>query len=81
MNAPRIELVEQLDGNTVLEPWLSNGSPMYHLAFEINAQEKLQLKEKEFYVTEEKLATAFPNKCVQFSLNPDRFLVEFISEI
>lgn len=80
-DGPRIELVEQLEGFNVLEPWLSGGSPMYHLAFEINNEEKNQFRQNEFYVTEEKKATAFPNRCVQFSLNPDRFMIEFITEV
>ena len=34
-SGPRLELLAPWDGSTVLDPWLRNGSGMYHLGYEV----------------------------------------------
>jgi len=35
-SGPRIELLENLPGRSVLNPWISSGTKMYHLAYVVN---------------------------------------------
>jgi len=78
-DAPRIELVQNLPGFTVLDAWLSSGSPMYHIAFTINESfHSFQKERGEILVFGPIPAVAFANQEVWFTLRKNRQLVEYI---
>jgi methylmalonyl-CoA/ethylmalonyl-CoA epimerase len=76
-SAPRIELVEHLEGSNVLEPWLRFGSPMYHMAFKVDESATISFPNS-MKVFEECPAVAFQGQNVSFHLRKNRFLVELI---
>jgi methylmalonyl-CoA/ethylmalonyl-CoA epimerase len=78
-NAPRIELVQNLDGSSILDYWLINGSPMYHLAFTSDVPfESFKRDQGELLVFGPTPATAFQNKNVWFTMKQNRQMVEYI---
>jgi methylmalonyl-CoA/ethylmalonyl-CoA epimerase len=76
-SAPRIELVEQLENSNVLDPWLRSGSPMYHMAFMVEAFAPARVS-KSMKVFDLCPAVAFQGQNVSFHLRKDRFLIELI---
>ena len=79
---PRLELVVARPGSAVLEPWLSSGSTVYHLAYEtddltgaVDAQRHAGAK----LVVAPRPAVAFGGRSVAFVMLRTRMLVELIS--
>lgn len=79
--APRLELIVPLEGSTVLDPWLKQGTKIYHMAFftphleqEIERLQSLRGK----IVTPPTPAVAFKGKRVSFVMLPNMLLSEFI---
>ena len=78
-NAPRIELVENLNDSSILNGWLRAGSPMYHLAFMINIPfHKFERGIGEIIVFGPSPAVAFQEGEVWFSMRENRQLIEYI---
>lgn len=78
---PKLELLVQYDGAVVLEPWLSKGIKMYHLAYEVD---NLRSEIDRFCANGAKLimpptpAVAFDEREICFLLLPTMLLVELI---
>lgn len=78
---PRLELLVQYDSTVVLEPWLSKGIKMYHLAYEVD---NLKSEIDRFCANGAKLivpptpAVAFNEREICFFLLPTMLLVELI---
>jgi hypothetical protein len=78
-SAPRIELCEALPGINLLNPWLSSGSPIYHIAFKVTQDWKnFSPSPGEHLVFGPVPAVAFEGKNVWFTLRKNRQLVEYI---
>ncbi len=81
--SPRIELLEQLPGSTVLRPWLQAGIKIYHFAYRTR---DIQRSIDELSAAGAKLivnpvsAVAFSNRKIAFLMLPNRFMIELISE-
>jgi len=78
---PRIELLVQYEGTTVLEPWLMKGVKMYHLAYEVPELEKhiSLLQEAGGKITVPAApAVAFAGREICFIMLPSMQLVELI---
>ncbi len=78
---PRIELLEQLDGENVLSPWLDKGTKMYHIAYEVNAMTEAVDKlagEGAKLIVSPVPAIAFDNREIAFLLTRTMLLVELI---
>lgn len=78
---PRVELLQQLDGSDVLEPWLTRGSCIYHQAFEIGSLDEC-IRDLErsgaFTVRAPMPATAFAGRPIAFVMLRNLALVELI---
>jgi methylmalonyl-CoA/ethylmalonyl-CoA epimerase len=82
--APRLELLIQLAGNSVLAPWLINNIKMYHLAYETDDLEDAITKlcsQKSKLVVPPVPAIAFDNRQIAFVMLPNMLLVELISNM
>jgi methylmalonyl-CoA/ethylmalonyl-CoA epimerase len=78
---PRLELLEPLEGSTVLDPWLGGGGRMYHLAYEVKdmdgsiaaaAQARARL------VSDPVPAVVYEGRRIAFLLLGARLLIELI---
>jgi len=81
LGGSRVELLEALPGEKVLEPWLAQGSPLYHLGFEVpdlEAAMETLVATRAKLVSEPKPAVAFGGRPVAFFFRPNRMLVELI---
>jgi methylmalonyl-CoA/ethylmalonyl-CoA epimerase len=74
---PRIELLENFQ-SSVLNPWLTSGSPFYHLGIMCSEEEFLRIRQLGREIVSTKEAIAFPRKEISFILFPGRKLIEFI---
>jgi methylmalonyl-CoA/ethylmalonyl-CoA epimerase len=78
---PRLELLVQHEGASVLDPWLSKGVKMYHLAYEVDDLsleiETMRLGGSKVVVAPTP-AVAFFNREISFLLMPNMLLVELI---
>jgi hypothetical protein len=82
LDSPRLELCEALPGNNALEPWLKNGSPIYHLAYKVNLHsEEFKKNNHEKIVFPPTPALAFSGRKVWFTLRANRQLVEYIENV
>jgi len=79
---PRLELLVELAGSTVLTPWLDKGIAVYHIAFvtpdmerSIVAAARLGAK----LVSSPRAAVAFDGRHVAFVMLPNRMLIELIA--
>jgi methylmalonyl-CoA/ethylmalonyl-CoA epimerase len=82
-SAPRIELLTQLEGKRVLEPWLNNGVKMYHLAYTVSnmSQSIESLKQQRAKLVVQPMpATAFAGGGggICFFMLPNLLLIELI---
>ena len=78
-DSPRLELCEALPGVSVLSPWLSNGSPIYHLAYKVSVRwDEFQKSVNEKIVLPPTPAVAFQGKNIWFTIRRNRQLVEYI---
>lgn len=78
---PRIELLQQLDGRDVLEPWLQHGSRIYHQAFEVDditAAVNMFLTNGNRVVVEPVPAVAFEGRRIAFLMTRTMTLFELI---
>jgi methylmalonyl-CoA/ethylmalonyl-CoA epimerase len=78
---PRLELLEQLEGSDVLEPWLRSGSRMYHLAYEVVDLEHSieRVRGQRGRVVRAPLpAPAFDGRLVCFLMLANRSVIELI---
>jgi hypothetical protein len=78
LHSPRIEIVEKLSHSNVLEPWLKNGSPFYHIAYLVNDNANNHQDVNGKIVFESDKSVAFPNCKVRFVLSAGRKLIEYI---
>lgn len=77
--SPRLELCEALPGNLALNPWLANGSPIYHMAFRVETSwEDFVPSSEERVVFGPASAVAFNGNRIWFTLRRNRQLVEYI---
>lgn len=79
--SPRIELLENLPGSTRLNPWLDNGSPLYHMAYvveDIDLAIEWARNNKGKVVSAPYPAVAFDMKSVCFVVFRGGFMIEFI---
>jgi len=79
---PRLELLEAVEGSTVLEPWLVRGVKVYHHAYEVDALEAAidDLRDRRGRLVSGPVpAVAFDRRPVAFLAMPNRYLVELIS--
>jgi catechol 2,3-dioxygenase-like lactoylglutathione lyase family enzyme len=78
---PRIELLTQTVGSTVLEPWLAKGIKVYHYGFEVarldDEVERLKAAGG-IVVTPARPAVAFGGRRISFAMLRNLFLVELI---
>jgi methylmalonyl-CoA/ethylmalonyl-CoA epimerase len=77
----RIELLEQLPGSNVLEPWLRSKIRYYHQAYEADALEQAVAALRDggaIVVRPPSPATAFEGRRVVFLMLPGMLLVELI---
>jgi len=81
--APRLELVAPLPGSTVLDPWLKQGTKLYHLAFFTDDLDRaladLQAQRGKIVVPPTP-AVAFAGKRVSFVMLPNMLLSELIEQ-
>jgi catechol 2,3-dioxygenase-like lactoylglutathione lyase family enzyme len=78
---PRIELLIQTDGSSVLEPWLAKGVKVYHYGYEVERldAELERLKAAGgIVVTPPRPAVAFGGRRISFVMLRNLFLVELI---
>jgi len=78
---PRIELLIQTDGSSVLEPWLAKGVKAYHYGYEVERldAELERLKAAGgIVVTAPRPAVAFAGRRISFVMLRNLFLVELI---
>ena len=81
LGSARIELLEALPGSHVLDPWLANGSPLYHFGYEVaEVSEGIQnLSGSGFKViSEPRPAVAFNGREVVFLIRSNRMVIELI---
>ncbi len=80
-NAPRIELLENLEGSDRLTPWLNAGMGVYHFAYEVPdifiALDQAK-KNRALIVVHPTPAVAFNFKMIAFVMFRNSKLVEFI---
>jgi methylmalonyl-CoA/ethylmalonyl-CoA epimerase len=80
---PRLELLTDLPGRSVVAPWLGRGIRMYHLAWEVpRLQDTMEMLKSNGarVVVAPVPAVAFPGRHIAFLLLPNRQLVEYIGE-
>lgn len=80
---PRLELVEQLPGSVLLEPWLAQGHKIYHMAYFVSQLESAIdyfRAEGAKVLVKSTPAVAFDLAPISFLLLPNRLLVEFIEK-
>lgn len=80
---PRLELLTDLPGRSVVAPWLRRGIRMYHFAWEVpSLRDALRTLESNGarIVVAPVPAVAFPGRHIAFMLLPNRQLVEYIGE-
>jgi methylmalonyl-CoA/ethylmalonyl-CoA epimerase len=78
---PRVELLVESDDTRVLEPWLKNGTRVYHQAFLVEDLEKALLdvtNSGAHVVVEPVEAVAFQNRKIAFAMTRNLQLIEFI---
>ncbi len=78
---PRMELLEQIAGSRVLEPWLAKGVKAYHFGYEIAELEAEVDRLKSagaILVTRPQPAVAFKGRRISFLMLKNMFLVELI---
>lgn len=78
---PRMELLEQIAGSRVLEPWLAKGVKTYHFGYEIAELEAEVDRLKSagaIVVTPPQPAVAFGGRRISFLMLKNLFLVELI---
>jgi glyoxalase/bleomycin resistance protein/dioxygenase superfamily protein len=78
---PRIELLEELPGSSVLQPWLRGGTKIYHHCYETAdlAGESERLRRGGAALARRPMpAIAFGGRCVSFFVLPSRYLVELL---
>lgn len=78
---PRIELLIQTDGSSVLEPWLAKGVKLYHYGYQVDRldTEVERLKAAGGIVVTPPLpAVAFGGRRISFVMLRNLFLVELI---
>lgn len=78
---PRIEVLTQIDGSRVLEPWLAKGAKLYHQAYEVQDLDSAierHTRAGAVVVSKPVPAVAFGGRRVSFLMLPTMFLVELI---
>jgi methylmalonyl-CoA/ethylmalonyl-CoA epimerase len=81
LGTARIELLEALPDSHVLDPWLTNGSPLYHFGYEVAdvSEGSKSLSGSGFKViSEPKPAVAFNGRKVVFLIRSGRMVIELI---
>ena len=83
-NGPRIELVSNLEGRTVLSEWLKKGTKFFHVAYEVDDLDETsaalqQLGAKQ--VVAPVPGAAFEMRRLCFHVLPNMMLVETISKV
>jgi methylmalonyl-CoA/ethylmalonyl-CoA epimerase len=79
--APRLELLMNIEGSTVLSPWLAANVKLYHLAYETHDMTRTieQLAKLGAKVVRAPVpAVAFQGRRIAFLMLPNRLLVELI---
>jgi methylmalonyl-CoA/ethylmalonyl-CoA epimerase len=79
--APRLELLEPLEGSTVLDGWLTGPTRMYHLAFgsaDLGADLDRLKAQRGRVVVAPTPAVAFDGRSIAFVLLPNSALIELI---
>lgn len=79
---PRIELVVNRPGSSVLEPWLRRGGGVYHFAFEVDdidraIDERISMNAK--LLVAPTSAVAFNGRSVAFLMLRNRLMIELIA--
>jgi methylmalonyl-CoA/ethylmalonyl-CoA epimerase len=80
---PRLELLAELPGSTVLQTWLSGGVQAYHLAFAVDSLEVEQQRlrgEGAVPLGASQPAVAFGGRRIVFLMLPNRALVELVED-
>ncbi len=80
---PRIELLENLPGRTTLTPWLTQGTKVYHFAYEVPSMDvALAWARGQRAVTTVKPvpAIAFGGRHIAFVMLRNGWLLEFIEQ-
>jgi methylmalonyl-CoA/ethylmalonyl-CoA epimerase len=78
---PRLELLAPWDGSTVLDPWLRNGSRIYHLGYEvadIDSAIRAALNADARQVTSPVPAVAFDGRRIAFLMLRVPLMIELI---
>lgn len=78
---PRLELLSELPGSTVLTPWLRKGVKMYHFAYEVSDLTAADTSVVSFgakQLVAPSPAVAFAGRCIAFYMLPNGFVIEFI---
>ena len=80
---PRIELVVDRPGASVVEPWLRRGSAVYHVAFEVDDLQRAiehhaSIGRAKLVITP-RPAAAFAGRCIAFVMLRNLMLVELIA--
>jgi methylmalonyl-CoA/ethylmalonyl-CoA epimerase len=74
----RIELVENLTEKSVIDSWLKNGSPFYHVAFEVSKEKFENSDEIGKTIIPPTNAVAFGGRRIKFILSKNKTLIELI---
>lgn len=80
--SPRLELLEPLAAGGVLQPWLDNGTKLYHLAYEtadLDASLAHLRRGRAKLVVAPVPAVAFGGRLIAFVMMPNMMLVELIA--
>lgn len=78
---PRIELLENLSGSAMLDPWLASGTRIYHMGYsvpDLSSAIAWIVAEGAKIVAHPKPAIAFSGQRVAFVMLRNRFMLEFI---
>ena len=79
---PRLELLVQIPGKSVLEPWLRKGIRLYHLAWEaddLDAASAQFVAERARVVVPPVPAVAFGGRLITFLMLPNLQLIELVA--
>ncbi len=83
-SGPRIELLQQLHGATVLEPWLKAGVKIFHMAYlvdDLSRAVQWARQRRAKLVTGPKPSRTFDDSLVSFLMFPNRLMVELIEAL
>lgn len=78
---PRVEILEALPGSDVLDPWLQNGSRIYHQAFEVSdilTTIELLENKRARVIVQPVPSVAFDGRLICFLMLKNMMLIELI---